>query len=69
MSENADNITIKMGHRVTLEEAWAYIQEQGIGLPKPCGLTGLINALPDGWYIVFPRITETYPDLNWKPKE
>ena len=57
-----DSFSINMRERWSLGQALDYVKDRP--RPKHAGLTWLINQLPKGVVIEFPRVTETYPDLN-----
>ena len=60
------DIQIDLRNRWTLEQAMEYVKDRE--QPEHFSLTWLIGQLPDGVGIEFPRVTETYPDLNAEKK-
>lgn len=62
----SDSFSIDMRNRWPLAKALAYVKD--LPQPKQPSLTWLIEQMPEGVVIEFPRITETYRDLN-APKD
>lgn len=58
----SDSFSIDLSNRWPLAKALEYVKDRP--QPEHFSLTWLMNQLPDGVLIEFPRTTETFRDLN-----